>query len=315
VKLATIQGGADFAPRIGLGLSGGLLVDLPSAVDAFGGSGVLAAVARSMKSFLEAGEDALAAARELLKRVEEERASGARPAYLLAESSVRFLPPVPDTGKFLCVGKNYRDHLEELRRTDLIRERPEEPTGFIKLNSVLVGQDAEVARPQGISTFDYEPELSFVIGRPGYRIPREAAMEHVAGITLFNDLTAREVQKREVVSGTRFWTAKNMPGFGPHGPYILTKDEFADMDDLTISCSVNGEERTRFNTSGQIYRAADIIAHFSRYLPLAAGDLFATGSAGGVAVGQENADELYLKPGDEVEAVMEGLISLRTRIV
>jgi 2-keto-4-pentenoate hydratase/2-oxohepta-3-ene-1,7-dioic acid hydratase in catechol pathway len=78
---------------------------------------------------------------------------------------------------------------------------------------------------------------------------------------------------------------------------------------------VNGEQRTRFNTSGQIYRAPDIIEHFSRYMPLKAGDLFATGSAGGVAVGHANADELFMKPGDQVEAGIEGLISLRTRIV
>jgi 2-keto-4-pentenoate hydratase/2-oxohepta-3-ene-1,7-dioic acid hydratase in catechol pathway len=185
----------------------------------------------------------------------------------------------------------------------------------VKLNAVLCGQDTEVARPEGITTFDYEPELAFVIGKPGYRISKAEAMDHVVGITFFNDLTAREIQKREVISGTKFWMSKNMPNFGPVGPYIVTKDDYADMNDLWISCSVNGEQRTRFNTSGQIYRAPDIIEHFSRYMPLKAGDLFATGSAGGVAVGHANADELFMKPGDQVEAGIEGLISLRTRIV
>jgi 2-keto-4-pentenoate hydratase/2-oxohepta-3-ene-1,7-dioic acid hydratase in catechol pathway len=287
------------------------VADLAKAIDLIDGQPLLVAVSRSVKSFLQAGPGALDAARDLLARIED----GAAAACVKAESEVSFLPPVPDPEKFLCVGKNYRDHLEELKRTDLIKELPNEPTCFVKLNAVLCGQDAEVARPEGISTFDYEPELAFVMGKAGFRIAKEDAMDYVAGITIFNDLTAREIQKREVVSGTKFWMSKNMPNFGPVGPYIVTKDEYADMNDLWISCSVNGEQRTRFNTSGQIYRAPDIIEHFSRYMPLKAGDLFATGSAGGVAVGHANADELFMKPGDQVEAGIEGLISLRTRIV
>jgi 2-keto-4-pentenoate hydratase/2-oxohepta-3-ene-1,7-dioic acid hydratase in catechol pathway len=192
---------------------------------------------------------------------------------------------------------------------------PDEPTGFLKLNSVLVGQDAEVARPQGIVQFDYEPELAFVIGKPGYRISKERAMDHVIAITAFNDLTAREIQKKEAKSGTKFWTAKNMPGFGPVGPYIVTVDEVKDIHDLWITCSVNGQQRMRFNTGGQIYNAAAIIEHFSRYMPLRAGDVFATGSAAGVAVGQPNAAELFLKPGDEVVMTIEPFLSLRTKVV
>jgi len=311
VKIASIVVSGEPGVRVGLGLAGGRVADLSKAVDLMDGPSLLAAVCRSVKSFLQAGQPALDAARELLARVE----GGAAAGCVLAESEVTFLPPVPDPEKFLCVGKNYRDHLEELKRTDLIKEVPNEPTCFVKLNAVLCGQDAEVARPEGISTFDYEPELAFVIGKPGYRISKAEAMDHVVGITFFNDLTAREIQKREVVSGTKFWMSKNMPNFGPVGPYIVTKDEYAAMNDLWISCSVNGEQRTRFNTGGQIYRAPDIIEHFSRYMPLKAGDLFATGSAGGVAVGHANADELFMKPGDQVEAGIEGLISLRSRIV
>jgi 2-keto-4-pentenoate hydratase/2-oxohepta-3-ene-1,7-dioic acid hydratase in catechol pathway len=216
---------------------------------------------------------------------------------------------------FFCVGKNYRDHLEELVRTDLIKEIPDEPTGFLKLNSVLVGQDAEVARPDGIVQFDYEPELAFVIGKPGYRISKERAMDHVVAITAFNDLTAREIQKKEAKTGTKFWTAKNMPGFGPVGPYIVTIDEVKDINDLWINCAVNGQQRSRFNTRNQIYKAPAIIEHFSRYMPLRTGDVFATGSAGGVAIGKANAAELFLRPGDQVTVTIESLLSLRTNIV
>jgi 2-keto-4-pentenoate hydratase/2-oxohepta-3-ene-1,7-dioic acid hydratase in catechol pathway len=172
-----------------------------------------------------------------------------------------------------------------------------------------------VARPDGITTFDYEPEVVFVIGKPTYKATYENALEHVFGMTLFNDLTAREIQKREVRSGTRFWTSKNMPGFGPLGPWVVTLDEVGDINDLDIECHVNGERRMRYNTCDQINKLADVVVHFSKYMPLHPGDLFAMGSAGGVAVGQPNAEELFLKPGDTVDVVLEGVMTLSTDII
>lgn len=260
----------------------------------------------SIKSLLAEGEIGLMKARDALAR--------AKAADFVSVEQVSFLPPIPDPDKFLCVGKNYREHLDELVRTELIKELPTEPTGFIKLNSVMVGHEANVRRPQGIVQFDYEPELTFVIGRPAYRVSKQDAMSYVAGVTVFNDLTAREIQRREVKSGTRFWTAKNMPGFGPIGPYIVTMDEIVDVNDLWLTCSVNGFTRSRFNTNGQIFKIPDIIEHFSRYLPLETCDMFATGSAGGIAAAQENADELFLKPGDVIDVTIEGVMSLRTHI-
>jgi 2-keto-4-pentenoate hydratase/2-oxohepta-3-ene-1,7-dioic acid hydratase in catechol pathway len=294
MKLGTFKRGKDGPARVGA-LAGDGLVDLTDAIGA-----------TSLKSLLGEGLAGLGKVREAVQRARGET---------IPERDVTLLPPIPDPSMFFCVGKNNREHLEELVRTNLIKEIPDEPTGFLKLNSVLVGQDAEVARPDGIVQFDYEPELAFVIGKPGYRISKARAMDHVVAITAFNDLTAREVQKKEAKTGTKFWTAKNMPGFGPVGPYIVTIDEVQDINDLWINCSVNGERRTRFNTRDQIYNASAIIEHFSRYMPLRAGDVFATGSAGGVAIGQPNAAELFLKPGDEVVMTIESLLSLRTRIV
>ena len=250
-----------------------------------------------------------------LLRVRDAMERASANSQMIPLDKATFLPPIPNPNMFFCVGKNYRDHLEELVRTNLIKEIPNEPTGFIKLNSVMVGHDAKVKRPDGIMQFDYEPELVFIIGRPAYRVAKSDAMDYVFGITVFNDLTAREIQKREVQSGTRFWTAKNMPGFGPIGPIVTTLDEIRDVNDLWLTCTVNGQQRSRFNTSGQIFKIPDIIEHFSRYIPLQPGDLFATGSAGGIAAAQENPDELYLRPGDVIEIAIEGVVSLRTRIV
>lgn len=298
MKLVTFTSAADPSPRLGV-----LLQDW--VFDAARASGI-----PTVKALLRSAHGM-----DMLRELVAQSDRTVDPLGLFVPpTDVRLLPPVPDPGKFLCVGKNYRAHIEELVRTDLIKEIPKEPTGFIKLNSVLVGQDAEVARPDGIVQFDYEPELAFVIGKPAYRVAKEEAMDYVAGITCFNDLTAREIQKREVQSGTRFWTAKNMPGFGPVGPAIVTMDEIADVNNLRITCSVNGQERSSFSTSGLIFKIPDIVEHFSRYLPLEPGDMFATGSAAGVAVAQTNAAELFLKPGDRLEMTIVPFLTLRTRI-
>jgi 2-keto-4-pentenoate hydratase/2-oxohepta-3-ene-1,7-dioic acid hydratase in catechol pathway len=155
-----------------------------------------------------------------------------------------------------------------------------------------------------------------VVGRRALGFAKDDdAMDYVAGVTLMNDLTDRDMQKREVASGSRFWTSKNAPGFGPIGPEIVTMDEIPDPYDLWITCAVNGEERMRVNTREQIWKMADILEHFSRSIPIEPGDMFSTGAPGGVAVGKANAKDLYLKPGDVVECAIEGLITLRTTIV
>ena len=233
----------------------------------------------------------------------------------LDESQVIYLPPVPDADKFLCVGKNYRTHLEELRRNQLLAETPQEPTAFVKLNSCLVGHEAKVAKPRGITRLDYEPELVFVIGTRALGAKRANALSYVAGVTILNDLTDRDSQQREVASGSRFWTGKNIPGFGPLGPEIVTMDEIRDPYDLWMTCAVNGEQRMRVNTADQIWKLPDILEHFSKYIPIEPGDMFSTGAPGGVAVGKPNAADLYLKPGDVVECSIEGIATLRTHIV
>jgi 2-keto-4-pentenoate hydratase/2-oxohepta-3-ene-1,7-dioic acid hydratase in catechol pathway len=313
MRLATFSRNSDSGhPRVGV-LLGDRMLDLSQCTHLV--DEALPLTTGSMKQLLALGAHGLEALRRLI-----ERAQGAGtklPAgALLDPGKFRFLPPIPDADKFLCVGKNYRTHLEELRRTDLIREMPTEPTAFIKLNSCLTGHEAPVARPEGIVRLDYEPELVFVVGRHALGVKKKDAFDCIAGITLLNDLTCRDMQQREVASGSRFWTGKNIPGFGPLGPCIITMDEVPDPYDIWVTCSVNGEQRMRVNTREQIWKLPDIIEHFSRYIPLEPGDMFSTGAPGGVAVGKPNASELFLKPGDVVEcAFEEPAMILRNRIV
>jgi 2-keto-4-pentenoate hydratase/2-oxohepta-3-ene-1,7-dioic acid hydratase in catechol pathway len=305
ITYTTTPGGA---PRIGVRVGHRVLdIEAASRVDGEPLPG-------TMKTLLKEGRGALSRVKGLAKAAQT--MAGKFSTKLYDERSYRLLPPVPDPEKFLCVGKNYRSHLEELKKHDLIKEMPQEVTGFVKLNSCLVGHNTKVVKPDGIAHLDYEPELVFVIGRRALGVTRDDdAMDYVVGVTVLNDLTDRDMQKREVASGSRFWTSKNAPGFGPLGPEIVTMDEVGDPYDLWMTCSVNGEERMRVNTGDQIWKMPDILEHFSRYIPIEPGDMFSTGAPGGVAVGKPNAKELFLKPGDVVECSIEGITTLRTTIV
>jgi len=288
------------------------MVDLDHVLKVLEGSSLL--VSRDMKSLLSEGSSGLRRVSELMEKLVVDQELFMKLSYSLSE--INFLPPIQNADKFLCVGKNYKAHLEELKRTNLIKEVPNEPTGFIKINDCLVGHDCDVERPESVVHLDYEPELVFVIGKPAYQIKAENAFNYVAGITILNDLTCRDTQMREVASGSRFWTSKNAPGFGPLGPYIITMDEVPDPYDIWVTCSVNGEQRMRVNTSDQIWKLPRILEHFSRLVPLMPGDMFSTGAPGGVAVGKPNAEELYLNYGDIVECAFERPnMVLRTRIV
>jgi acylpyruvate hydrolase len=309
MRLVTYTAGPQGAPRIGVRV-GHRILDIEAASRVQGEP-----LPGNMRGLLQMGRGALSRVQALAKAAQSD--AGRFSAAMHEERAIRFLPPVPDPDKFLCVGKNYRAHLEELKKRDLIKEMPEEVTGFVKIVSCLVGHDAKVAKPAAVARLDYEPELVFVIGKRalGVKASDEDALDYAVGVTILNDLTDRDMQKREVASGSRFWTSKNAPGFGPLGPEIVTMDEIGDPYDLWMTCSVNGEERMRVNTREQIWKLPQILEHFSRTMPIEPGDMFSTGAPGGVAVGKANAEDLFLKPGDVVECSIEGITTLRTTIV
>src|ERR1700694_6034843 len=185
ITYTTAPGGA---PRIGVRVGHRVLdIEAASRVDGEPLPGTI-------KTLLREGRGALSRVQALAKAARSN--AGRFSAAMLEERAIRFLPPVPDPDKFLCVGKNYPAHLEELKRHDLIKEMPREVTGFIKLNSSLVGHNAKVAKPDGVAHLDYEPELVFVIGRraPG-ATQEDDAVDYIAGVTVLNDLTDRDLQK------------------------------------------------------------------------------------------------------------------------
>lgn len=304
MRLATfLDTSPHYGPRFGI-VRGDHLIDVVAVAAAFNKP----VPASSVKQALTTGPHTLVALGELADLAESK-------GHFRALSGVRFLPPIADPSKFFCVGKNNKKHREELLANKMLTEIPNEPTGFIKLVSTMSGDGDDVVKPADITTLDYEPELCYVVGKRCHGVSKADALDYISGFTLMNDVSAREIQKREVASGSRFWTAKNMPGFAPVGPYVLTMDEAADTDDLWVTCDVNGQRRLRAHTGDYLYKIADVIEHFSRYVVFEPGDLIAMGAPSGVAVGQPNAAELYLRPGDEMVIAFEGLMSLRTKIV
>ena len=216
--------------------------------------------------------------------------------------AIRFLPVIPQPGKILCAGINYRSHAAETGR-----ELPKQPSMFIRLANTLTGHEGEMIRPAVSQSFDFEGELAVVIARGGRHIPVERALEHVAGYTCFVDGSVRDYQKFSVTSG------KNFPATGPLGPWIVTTDEIDDPGRLMLTTRLNGQEVQKSATDLLIYSVPQIIAFCSQFTPLAPGDVIATGTPEGV--GHRRNPPLWMKPGDVLEVEISGIGTLRNRVV
>ena len=227
-------------------------------------------------------------------------ADGTRPDHKLGE--IRFLPAIPDPGKILCAGINYRSHAAETGR-----DIPKAPSMFVRFTDTLTGHDGEMIRPTVSECFDFEGELAIVIGRGGRHIKEERALEHVAGYTCFVDGSVRDYQKISVTSG------KNFPATGPLGPWIVTADELPDPARLTLVTRLNGDEMQRSGTDMLIHSVPAIVAFCSDFTELSPGDVIATGTPEGV--GHRRTPPLWMKAGDVLEVDISGIGTLRTRIV
>jgi acylpyruvate hydrolase len=252
------------------------------------------------------GEPHRAGLRELLEhdRVDNLRArlgdTGA-PSHPL--SAVQVLPPIPDPEKIVCIGLNYAAHAAEGRD-----EVPAQPTLFGKFRNALSAPGATVTLPAASAKVDYEAEVAFVIGRPAREVPEEKALEHVAGYTLFNDLSARDLQ-----FATPQWMAgKVFDGSAPVGPWLVTPEEAGAPDALEIALTLNGEEMQRARTDDLIFSIPYLVSHLSRLMTLVPGDVVATGTPAGV--GGARKPRVWLQDGDEIVVSSPTLGQLETRI-
>jgi 2-keto-4-pentenoate hydratase/2-oxohepta-3-ene-1,7-dioic acid hydratase in catechol pathway len=217
-------------------------------------------------------------------------------------SDIKFLPVIPNPNKILCAGVNYRAHAAEVGR-----ELPKQPSMFVRFTDTLIGHDGEMIRPNVSDHFDFEGELTLVIGKGGRHIKAEHALDHVAGYTCFVDGSVRDYQRFSVTSG------KNFPGTGPLGPWLVTADEIPDPGKLTLTTRLNGQQVQHATTDQLIYAIPQIIAFCSDFTALSPGDIIATGTPEGVGHGRK--PPLWMKPGDTLEVEISSIGTLRTRIV
>jgi 2,4-diketo-3-deoxy-L-fuconate hydrolase len=214
--------------------------------------------------------------------------------------------PAPAPKQVFAIGLNYRAHAAESKF-----DVPDEPTVmFTKWPSCLTGPVTTVELPDGGHT-DWEVELVAVIGRLAYRITDEEAWDHVAGLTVGQDLSERITQSSG--PSPQFSLGKSLPGFGPTGPWLVTSDELEDRDDLDLGCSVNGEEMQKGRTSDLVFSVPDLISRLSQKLPLLPGDVVFTGTPAGVGLGRT--PQRFLAPGDELVSYINGVGELRQRFV
>jgi len=221
----------------------------------------------------------------------------------LPVESVALLPPVGDPGKIVCIGLNYRTHAAEAGI-----DPPERPTFFAKFANALAAPGATVRLPEGTEKVDYEAEIAVVIGARCSRVEPDAALEHVAGYTLFNDLSARDWQ----FATPQWMPGKVFDGAAPCGPALVTQDDAGAHDAIEFRLQLNGEVMQDASTADLVHSVPELIAHLSTLMTLEPGDVVATGTPSGV--GSVREPRVWLKPGDEVVISSPTLGELRTTI-
>ena len=213
---------------------------------------------------------------------------------------------VGNIGKYMCIGLNYSDHAAESGL-----DVPAHPILFMKATSAVVGPNDDVSLPRGSEKGDWEVELGVVIGKKAKYVSKDDALNYVAGYCVCNDVSERSFQT--TLSGQ--WTkGKSCDTFGPTGPWLVTRDDVPDPQNLSLTLDVNGKRMQNGNTSTMIFTVAEIIEHLSSLFTLHPGDVISTGTPPGVGMGIKP-EPVYLKAGDVMEVAIEGLGSQRQNVV
>jgi 2-keto-4-pentenoate hydratase/2-oxohepta-3-ene-1,7-dioic acid hydratase in catechol pathway len=235
-------------------------------------------------------------------REDPARSSGTGDAARRDLDVARLGAPVPRPRQVFAIGLNYAEHAAEAGYP------PDSmPVTFTKFPTSIVGPDAVVELPEG--NVDWEVELVVVIGSEAHRVDRERAWDHVAGLTIGQDLSERITQLQG--SAPQFSLGKSFPGFGPTGPWLVTPDEFADKDDLAIGCSLSGEGMQSSRTSMMLYDVPELIVRLSAVCPLLPGDLIFSGTPSGI--GNRRTPPRFIGPDDVLVSEIEGIGALTTR--
>jgi 2-keto-4-pentenoate hydratase/2-oxohepta-3-ene-1,7-dioic acid hydratase in catechol pathway len=232
----------------------------------------------------------------------KESSSGIQP-FLFPPSDVRLHTPISRPQKLIGIGLNYRDHVEELKG-----QAPQQPLLFGMYANAIIGPEESVIIPPMSKQVDYEAELGVVIGKRARQVSVESALDCVAGYTIINDVSARDLQ----FSDGQWVRAKSFDTFAPMGPYLVTRETLRDGDGLDIELRLNGKTMQKSNTRNLIFKVPELVSYISKVMTLEVGDVIATGTPGGVGFGRN--PQVFMKPGDTVEIEIEGIGLLRNRI-
>lgn len=235
-----------------------------------------------------------------LSAVEEAKGKAER----LPLAAIEFLPVIPNPGKIICIGMNFDEH-----RVEAGREKTNHPTIFTRFADSQMGHLQPGWISPESSMLDWEGELALVMGKAGRRVPKEKALDYVAGYSCYNDLSVRDWQRHT----SQFIPGKNFPRTGAFGPWLVTPDEIPSPLNLSIQTRVNGTQVQNGNTSQMVFPLPELIAYITSFTPLAPGDVIVTGTPSGV--GFRRNPQVFLKPGDTTEVEIPGIGVLRTPIV
>lgn len=232
------------------------------------------------------------------------QADVARKKPTISLDGVKLRAPVPAPPRIFGIGLNYADHAAESKM-----EPQKVPTVFLVLSSAVIGPGSDVILPKASSMVDYEAELAVVVGRPGYQIRANRAMDYVFGYTIMNDISARDVQR----ATTQWSLGKSFPTFAPLGPWIVSKDDVPDPHALGISLAIGEEKLQNSNTSQLMFPIPQLIEYISGITPLETGDIISTGTPAGVGMGRN--PPRWLKPGEEMVIRIDSIGELRNKVV
>jgi len=224
--------------------------------------------------------------------------------FLFDESTIVLQAPILRPQKLIGIGLNYRDHAEETKM-----ELPKEPLLFAMYSNAITAPDRPIVIPGMSRKIDYEAELAVVIGSRARHVSPDDALQHVAGYTIVNDVSARDLQRAD----GQWLRAKSFDTFAPMGPCLATRSSLGDADGLAIELRLNGQTMQKSNTRNLIFKVPALVSHISKVMTLEPGDVISTGTPGGV--GFTRKPPVYLQPGDVVEIEIEGIGILRNPVV
>lgn len=259
-------------------------------------------VPANMVEFLQGGRESMERAKQAAAYAWK-RADSIPYRVLHHAADVKIEAPVLHPGKIICVGHNYREHILEMKR-----ELPEFPVVFAKYPNTIIGPQDDIPYYPISEQLDYEAEFVFVVGRRSRNVSRADALDYVAGYTIANDVTYRDIQRRTI----QWMQGKAVDGSAPMGPWLITADELPDPSGLEVVLTVNGEERQRSNTANLVFTVPRLVEFLSGLMTLEPGDMILTGTPGGVGVARE--PQVFLKDGDVVRIEIEQIGALENRV-